>query len=517
MNLANSNIWNRYLVASCALVLLMAGTSLGGSWSHDFWEHSAVVKELATHPLDPVHPLLLLDVPHAFYSPYSLATGLFSKLTSLPPASALAVAGMFNLVFLLVSFRFFVYQFFDTDKATISFYGLFFVLFLWPAETAWHWSGFIHFGVLWRVLPYPSTFAIAATLLILALYSRALHRQEKFSFFGLLCCLSAVVILTHPTTAIVMLVGIGAISLQHSVERGYKALAIGVILAFGALSLAFVWPYYSFFDLIKANNPDFHQDSIVLYQETYSRIFPVLFAVPLTLPIIINRLRANRFDALVIMFCATFLIYIYGYLSKSYGFGRVISFLAIIIQIFTGVLLAQIENKIKTHKYGFALPFIIVIGFTITLNTQNKKVITVALDGIRGQKNHNNSSTLFLAEYTQQYDVILSDLETSWKIPTYGGKVIASKHPAHWVDDHDKRRVDLQQFFSNDTKVNEKSEIIERYRVNYILIDTKKIRHYESFYIFGDTIYENKKFILIKINDTVSMAEFPGTGHPPVH
>jgi len=47
-------------------------------WVEDFWEHSAVVRELSTHLLHPKHPQLLLDAPHPFYSPYAVMVALLA-------------------------------------------------------------------------------------------------------------------------------------------------------------------------------------------------------------------------------------------------------------------------------------------------------------------------------------------------------------------------------------------------------------------------------------------------------
>jgi hypothetical protein len=60
----------RYLILSMLLLVVMSGQALYGEWIYDFWEHSAVVKELSVHPLYPSHHLFLVDKPHAFASPY---------------------------------------------------------------------------------------------------------------------------------------------------------------------------------------------------------------------------------------------------------------------------------------------------------------------------------------------------------------------------------------------------------------------------------------------------------------
>jgi hypothetical protein len=65
------------------LFVLMVLQTINGQWGGDSWEHAAVVRELASHPLHPVHPILLLDAPHSFYSPYALGIALISWTTGL--------------------------------------------------------------------------------------------------------------------------------------------------------------------------------------------------------------------------------------------------------------------------------------------------------------------------------------------------------------------------------------------------------------------------------------------------
>ena len=78
-----------------------------------------------------------------------------------------------------------------------------------------------------------------------------------------------------------------------------------------------------------------------------------------------------------------------------------------------------------------------------------------------------------LAHAVGQYDVVFSDLDTSWKIPAFSGKVIASYNPVHWVGDMDKRRSDTHKFFAAETVYDERIAILKRYNVDYLLVDKK--------------------------------------------
>jgi hypothetical protein len=487
----------RYTITSLLLLVMMISHSFYGNWVWDFWEHSAVVKELSTHPIHPQHPLLKVDKAHPFFSPYLLFIGLLSRFASLTPITALAIAGVLNLLLLLISLRLFIHCFFNKHQDAIGFYALIFILFLWPAQ-AWNWSGFIHFSVLGYVLPYPSTFAIAITFLIFSIYYKALHSMSKIKL--LLCgVFTTLVILTHPTTAVFTVLGLFSITLQQFKCIGLRALFTGLFILIGAVSLVCLWPYYSFWDLIKANNPEFHTSSYIMYKEIFMCFWPNLLLSPFALTLLISRLRRNKFDALMLMFCSAVIVYIVAYFTGLYGVGRIILFVAIIIQVVLGVQMARLESKKKMDKSWYTvLVIIIIVGLVACFNSRG--ALKRVFNGFRGLK-CSYIDYEFLGRYTNQYDVILADLKTSWQIPTFGGKVIASLHPIHWIDDHLERRHDIQRFFSKEEKMTEKLAIINRYKVDYILINKKKLKDVEAYINFGTLVYVNKAFILIDCSD----------------
>ena len=88
---------NRYTILSFLIILLMVSHLSNKIWTGDFWEHAAAVRELASNPIFPHHPMLLADKPHAFYSPYTLYVALFSRISKLGPITSLAIAGIINL------------------------------------------------------------------------------------------------------------------------------------------------------------------------------------------------------------------------------------------------------------------------------------------------------------------------------------------------------------------------------------------------------------------------------------
>ncbi|PYP80212.1 MAG: hypothetical protein DMD35_05575 [Gemmatimonadetes bacterium] len=95
----------RFPALAVFVVALVAAHAARGHWIGDFWEHSAVVRELATHPLHPRHPLLVVDAPHALANPYALLVALFCRVTGASAATGLATASIVNLLMPLVALR----------------------------------------------------------------------------------------------------------------------------------------------------------------------------------------------------------------------------------------------------------------------------------------------------------------------------------------------------------------------------------------------------------------------------
>ena len=88
-----------YLVMVLLLIIFETIHIVIGYWSGDFWQHAAVVNELSKDLLHPRNPMIDADIPHAFYSPYSLLVAKFAQLTHTGSINALSYFAFFNLVF----------------------------------------------------------------------------------------------------------------------------------------------------------------------------------------------------------------------------------------------------------------------------------------------------------------------------------------------------------------------------------------------------------------------------------
>src|SRR5690242_8979287 len=167
----------RFVALASLVFAIVALHAAHGHWIGDFWEHSAVVRELITHPVRPRHPLLLLDAPHAFENPYALIVATVGRWSGSTSVTALTVASLVNLVMIFVALRVFVRRFASGRADAVSFYLLLFMLLLWGREP-WEFSGFYHINVLHHTLAYPSACAFWMSLFLIALNAKRIAEER---------------------------------------------------------------------------------------------------------------------------------------------------------------------------------------------------------------------------------------------------------------------------------------------------------------------------------------------------
>lgn len=435
--------------------------------------------------------MYLADTPHAFYSPYLLSVAVVSRAVGLGPIAGLAAAGFVNLFLLLVSLKLFISSLVKEDAEKTSFYTLLFMLFLWGSPP-WFWSGFLHIDVLGYVLPYPSTFSAALIFLAFAIYLRILGGARP-AFFVPLFLLIPTVLLTHPTTALVLFAGLLAftVGFRKAVTRN-TLLLLAAAFAFSLL-VALLYPYYSFTDLLMGKGRVFHGDAGDLYESVLPRTLPALIGI---IPLL-GRLRRDRRDPLVLFFVFLICIYLYGAISGSIGYGRVIFYIVLLLQLALAMRLSRAETE---GRAGFAVFLIAYLYLTAPqLPMQSLRSVTQYLPG-RGS---NYADLLFLASLTKQHDVVLSDPQTSLMVPALGGKVVAYDRPVYWMDNR-ARIADAELFFSDKATAEDRLKIIREYRVGYILVDMERAgdegRDRTPFGQFGKIAYRSPRYLLIQMD-----------------
>jgi hypothetical protein len=446
-----------WIVATGAFVLCAAYV-WRGAFSSDFWEHAAVVRELAIRPLAPLHPLLRVDAPHAYVSPYLLAVGLAARLTHASAVTVLAITGLLNLVLLVLVFRRLLLRLLPNGEAAAP-YALLLVIFFWGRDP-WMWSGFLHVGMLGYDVAYPSTAGALAMLLGFSLLLDAVRggRGWQYAALGLLV---AVCLVTHPPTALAFVAGLPVLLLSQA-GRGLMRPAVRLAAAIvTGVTAALLWPYFPVGELFTSQPPEFHSWSAVFYQDVLSKLWPVVLA----LPVLIARARRDPRDPLPLLAVLFLSLYAAGAASSAFGLGRTIAWFAIAVQVALAGYLAALELRLPRERRW------LVPGGTLLVLAALFAVNRPPLPRLVKYDPPLWPEVRAVLAPVRPGEVVLADSPTSYPVPALtGGRVVAWRHPVYWVPDQRERRAAQDRFFTP-IAAPERRAILHRYQVQWILVN----------------------------------------------
>lgn len=467
---------NRYSILVAFLFIRFIAFASNGFWSGDFWEHSAVVKEFILRPSQPHHPLFLLSAPNAFMSPYALLVAIFARFLSLSSIEALSIFSLVNFLLLAYGIKRFCTVIWPNTAENTSFYFLLLTLLLW-GNNPWPYSGFLHIEIIETVLPYPSTFCIALSLIGLSLFVEKFDSSKLLSNV-ILFLIVFFVLLSHPLTFIFLASGLFFLTfLTKSIQLIKLIYFIALISVAGITS--FLWPYFSLYDLLVSGSKVYHHSNSIMYQDVWNRIWPNI----LLLPFLWLALRSRQAIIIVVWFLSLCILYVYGILSSNYSYGRIISYCIVLFHILAAGGISQLElNLEKTCSMACKLYRILLIVTLLSLSLYWVPYVATRLLTIANQIIKNNSfinqvsykNLVFIKNFVTSDQLVLADLDTSWMIPTFGGKVIAALHPQAFIVDIFDRQNDVDSFFSVDANKESRLKVINKYRPQFLLLDLTK-------------------------------------------
>lgn len=504
---------NRYLILICFLFYKFIFAATTPTQYGDFWEHSAAIQALLGNLYAPTHPFFALQASHAFISPYSILIASLAALTQTTAINALTAMGLVNFCLLAYSAKAFYSSFIKSSQSVsaqaCAFYAFLLILFLWSSNT-WGYSGFLNFSLIADVLPYPSTFALALSLLGLSL---GFMTSTRFSFFysALIYILFWFVLLTHPLTSIFFAVGLSCQLWSTHVSKRKNKILVGICLGLFAIYAATLWPYFSIIALILGAGDVYHSENHGMYLDVLSKIWPTLVALPFAAWALKDRAGQSIILIILMLGC----VYIYGGLTEKYSFGRVISIIIILTQILIAVGIARLE---QTAIYRLStLATIIPLALFVTLlylslpwlSATSTRALTVA-NSIRLSRpistQHAYKDLLFLQQHVSDNSVVLSDLETSWIVPSVRGKIVGALHPQAFVADQKIRFNDVNLFFDANTSTVQRLALAKKYHSDFLLLNKHTIKDHiamQEFFVLnnlGVIVYDSDHYVLLKLS-----------------
>ena len=468
-----------------------------GHWIGDFWEHSAVVRELSTHPVHARHPLLLVDAPHAFANPYALAVATLAWITGVSSVSALSAASLFNLLMLFVALRVFARRFVPDAPEAAAFYLLLFMLLLWGQEP-WEFSGFFHVNAINHTLAYPSACAFWLSLFLLAFNERRISERRPL-LVVLLVPMIAFVLLVHPPVFLFVATGLVAMALDAPERR--RELIVSIAALAIAFALALTWPYFPLWDLLTKDSAAFNANNAAMYSQPLLRIFPVIVGVPM---LVASVRRTGRWS-LAAWTAMLFGLYLVGYVTASYNYGRVIFFVVFLLQLEIARFATQLEAAPTARGAPRRRLLVTAAALAACALLSARSLLSAARDTLWGVRT--DAGYGFLRHDVPQYDVMMADLRTGWVAASFGGKLVSAQHPLAFVSGSDQRsrRDDVRTFFDAATSQADRERILGRYRASYVFAPRRApadstVVSESSLAALGAVIHADQRFLLVRLN-----------------
>ncbi len=510
---------NRYIIL--ALLVFAAYTYVSYNSSimvTDFWEHSAVINELQKSITSPKHPIIITDINHhAFFSPYHVFLAVLANIFQTNSISILVAFGIFNLALFLILLPFAIKAIYKSNNyLIITFYALLLIIFLCGASDTWIWSGFFNIKSIKSNLSYPSFFVLNTFLLSIILFTRS-FTNIKSTFLFLV--IYSFIIVTHPTSFLPVIVLHGFMLIKSVGIKYDSRYLLFVITILSSLFLVQFYPLFPFYKIF--TDPDaavFKDRSFELYDNFISNIWPVLVAMPL---LFVKGFKTTLKNPLFHAVFFLLLVYLAGYIFASYGVGRVMGYALLFIQLLYAEKIAALEKSKQSFILVSTLTIILLFSLQMSSlinrffpksESETNALKIEAKEGnpdssiekrritISGIEDH-YSKFKVLRDLIDPYDIVLSDLRSSWFIPSFSGKVIASYHPIYFQEDSNTRREDIIEFYKKSTTNTFRKKILVKYQVNYILLNhsyfSQNSKSYKDILKLGEITFQNADITLL--------------------
>ena len=508
---------NAFWIVGVGLVIYVAFCTgqRDNHWRTDAWEHHRAIVALVDDLWEPSNPTYATAEPSIRYSPYTIALALLSRATGADPYHLLSGAAAANTALLVVALWWFLRRY---GEAPVGVYALIIMVSLYGTAPGYA-NSYALSDLPWHQVN-PSAFAFALSLLAFERVEYLLGRKRPWLCAGLVAIITAVILLSHAMTGVFCGIGFGAIALVRQRTDRLRALCwvAGIALAAGIICVW--WPWYDFVDAVASQRK---------HDMWFNRGITVLILTNWCLPAALAALSAlpYRHDRLVkLCLVGGTLCFATGILAlvvRSPSFARVplpgVVFFHLAVAVFASRVRllspsswpARFKNLSSVERRT-ALPAVVevVIAFAVVFLLWPQLLAVAAephlarayIAPITGRENKQlDLKERFddLLEPIGSNEVVLSDLITSWPIPSSGGRIVAALHLEFYSPDQEQRRQDVKNFFSPDDSIN-RLEIIERYNVRWIVLNKSRLGKdlFEALLDSEAVVRENRDWVLME-------------------
>jgi hypothetical protein len=458
------------------------------SQSSDYWEHSATMRALLDDAWRPQNPHLVSQDSSPRFVPPFILSALLARACGFDALGAMGVASCLNMLLLLAGIFVFFRGYFRDRRASL--YGLVVMFGSW--FDAWHFSNVYQLKIFFSVVSYPSTAALGLSLLGFALTLRTLRGRAGVGWLLANAVCWAVVMVTHPLTAMLGLTGAMLLALtEPRVSLRLRARVAGAILLGAVLSL--LWPYFSMLGVLRGGShehvsaiermltSDDDGESVARLHQFYRApaLMRALGAALLGLPVCLFLLVRRRHWFISLGALAMLLPFIVNAYTPLPLGHRFILLAVFFLQTALVWLLLKLSRgapgawAFATVGYrgwlSGALVAVSLLGLMHWNVEQARAHLAYVQRKMRGAESVNVRYARRVGELAGPKAVVLADARTSWPVPTFGPKVVTLVHGNPLLSDEAKRDADVKRFFRSSSSQRARLEIIERWGVTHVL------------------------------------------------
>lgn len=464
-------------------------------WGADAWEHHRAVVVLSHQLWRPGNPTYATDEPSIRYSPYSVALALICRATGADAYHVLTAAAVVNTALLVVSLHLLLRVY---GMTAIGPYVLVVMVSLYGSAPGYA-STFALADLPWhQVNPSALSFALAP-LMWAWLRSTAAQPRAGAAVAGL-ALLGALATLTHGHTGVFAFIGLAAVAVSAPAAARVRLLRRFAFAGLGALLLCLAWPWFSFLAAVfNGQDRTYWFNAFITKHMLTVWCAPALFCFPVLLS-----LRRNELARFCLIGAATcYLLVLIGILIQSPVLGRLPLPALILLHIPIaqyvhqhGLFWPQTWRKLARDLFSFnpavAAPasikviLVAVLAYcllpqlaTIPSDPALARSYVAPMLGKADKQFQLRSKFKDLLQPVGPRDVVLSDLVTSWPVPSFRGRIVAALHYESFTPDQTQRQEDLEAFFAaEDDAV--RRQILEQYGVKWIILNTASLSPYKT-------------------------------------
>ena len=481
-----------YLLVGVALLLYVAVCTpqRDNLLAADEWEHHRTILTLTRHLWHPGNPTFASEIPSVRYSPYTIFWAVACRVTHITPYTALSIAAVVNTALMLVGLWMLLDAFGEAAAATSV---LLVMVILWEGPPGWA-NSYALADLPWLQVN-PSAIAFAFVLISWALFRRISTGPSGAWAWAVIVLLMTVAMLDHGMTAAFGIMGLFVLGVMGPGAARVKMLAGALGVAVAVAVLCTPWPWFSFWGAVRWKGDQHYWFSVPFVRmELKEWIVPAVVCSVVAAPLWRNTLVRVSFVG--------------GVMAMLIGASSVVTKNPTLARFpLPGLIYFHIMVGLVAYRWGI---FDLrtwkgrVRGMFAPLEAASGPLLQVALAGVLAYfllpqvKMVFSKPWLFrpyiakalhrpdrqeklprelpgLLKGVGENDVVLSDLMTSWLVPSTSGKIVSALHYELFVLDQRQRWRDVSSFFSTATSV-DREGMVKRYGVRWIVLNRRMPR-----------------------------------------